>query len=282
MMGIAPLLFFLLAGICRTASAQTLSTDQLVRQVINNELYANQNDHSRWMYLDSDTVPGKSTLKLVVQTLDGTVSKTIRLNGRPLTPQERSQDAAKMESVVNDPAVRERQRKNGQHDDQQSVSMMKMLPQGFIWTNAGEANGDITLRFKPNPAFTPPTYAARVFAAMAGEVTVDAKQKRVKMLSGHLVREVDFGWGILGKIVPGGTFRVIRTEVAPGEWEITETHVHIQGHMLIFKSISQQEDEVSSHYKATPAGLTLRQAAQMLTDNTIAKELGIALENSEK
>ena len=115
---------------------------------------------------------------------------------------------------------------------------------------------------------------------MAGEVTVDAKQKRVKVLTGSLVRPVEFGWGILGKMDPGGTFRVIRTEVAPGEWEITETHVHIQGHMLIFKSISQQEDEVSSHYKATPAGLTLRQAARMLTDNTIAKELG--LENSEK
>jgi len=281
-MEIAPLLFFFLAGACLAAGAQTLSTGQLVQQVINNELYANQNDHSHWIYLDSDAVPGKNTLKLVVQTLDGTVSKAIRLNGRPLTPQERSQDQAKMESVVNDPAIREKQRKNGQHDDQQSISMMKMLPQGFIWTNAGESNGEITLRFKPNPAFTPPTYAARVFAAMAGEVTVDAKQKRVKVLTGSLVQPVEFGWGILGKMDPGGTFRVVRTEVAPGEWEITETHVHIQGHMLIFKSISQQEDEVSSHYKAIPAGLTLRQAAQMLTDNTIAKELGMGLENSEK
>lgn len=272
-----------LAGTWLTASAQTTrATDQLVRQVINNELYANQNDHSHWMYLDSDTVPGKSTVKLVVQTLDGTVSRTIRLNGRPLTSQERAQDQAKMESVVNDPAVRARQRKNSAHDDQQSVSMMKMLPEGFIWTNAGESNGEITLRFKPNPAFDPPTYASRVFAAMAGEVKVEAKQKRVKMLNGHLVREVDFGWGILGKIYPGGTFRVVRTEVAPGEWEITQTHVHISGHMLIFKSISQQEDEVSSHYKATPKGLTLRQAAQMLTDGTIAKELGIDLENLEK
>ncbi|MEO6965707.1 MAG: hypothetical protein ABI076_07385, partial [Acidobacteriaceae bacterium] len=215
--------------------AQTASsTDQLVRQVINNELYANQNDHSHWMYLDSDTVPGKSVLKLVVQTRDGTVSRTIRLNGRPLTSQERDQDRAKMESVVNDPSVREKQRKDGAHDDSQSVSMMKMLPEGFIWTNAGESNGEITLRFRPNPAFNPPTYASRVFAAMAGEVTVDARQKRVKDLRGHLVRDVEFGWGLLGKVDQGGTFRVVRTEVAPGEWEITETHVHIQGHMLLF------------------------------------------------
>lgn len=267
-----------LIGSCGLATSQPLSPHQLVRQVVNNELAANENDHSHWMYRDSDTVPGKSTVKLVVQTSHGTVSKTIELNGRPLTQQEQAQDQATMESILNDPSVLAKQRRSGAHDDQQAVSLMKMLPDGFIWTYAGESNGDITLHFRPNPLFTPPTYASRVFAAMAGEMVVDAQQKRLKILSGTLIQSVEFGWGLFGKMNQGGTFRIVRSEVGPGNWEITETHVHIQGRMLIFKSINQQEDEISDHYKPTPSSMTLNEAIQMLNNGDIAKDLGITPE----
>ncbi len=262
-------------AICGLAVSQPLSPKELVQQVVNNELAANQNDHSHWMYRDSDTVPGRSTVKLVVQTAHGTVSKIIVLNGHPPNSQEQAQDQAKMESILTDPSVLAKQRKSSAHDDQQAVSLMKMLPDGFIWTYAGESNGEITLHFKPNPSFTPPTYASRVFAAMAGEMVVDAQQKRLNILSGTLIQTVEFGWGIFGKMNQGGTFRVVRSQVAPGEWEITQTHVHIQGHMLIFKSINEQEDEISSDYKATPPSMTLSEAIKMLTDGDIAKDLGI-------
>lgn len=265
-------------GICGLATSQPLSPQQLVQQVVNNELAANRNDHSHWMYRDSDTVPGRSTVKLVVQTSHGTVSKTIELNGHPPNSQEQAQDKAKMESILNDPSVLAKQRRSGAHDDQQAVSLMKMLPDGFIWTYGGESNGEITLHFNPNPSFTPPTYASRVFAAMAGEMVIDAHQKRLKILSGTLIQPVEFGWGLFGKMNQGGIFRVVRSEIAPGEWEITQTHVHIQGHMLIFKSINEQEDELSSDYKPTPSSMTLNEAIQMLTAGDIAKDLGITPE----
>ena len=260
------------------ACAQTISTQQLVQDVIYNELQANIHDHTKWMYRDDDQTPGKDTIKLVVQTDTGTVSKTLLLNDHPLTPPQQQQDDAKMESVVNNPSVRAKQHKNGEHDDNQATSLMTMLPNAFIWTLVGESNNEITLRFKPNPAFQPPTYASRVFAAMAGEMVVDAAQKRLKVLSGTLIQPVEFGWGILGRLQKGGTFRVVHTEVAPGLWQITQTHVHINGRALFFKSISEQEDEISSDYKKTADGMTPKQAVEMLTDGTIAKELGISPE----
>ncbi len=267
-----------LLGIGGVGTSQSKSAQQLVQQVINNELYANRNDHSHWMYRDADETPTKNVVKIVVQTSQGSVSKAIEINGRPPNAQQRQQDSAQMESMVNDPSVRAKRRKSGAHDDRQAVSLMKMLPDAFLWTEAGESNGEVILHFKPNPAFQPPTYASRVFAAMAGEMVVDPKQKRLKVLSGTLIHPVEFGWGLLGKLEQGGTFRVIHSEVAPGDWEITQTHVHILGHALIFKSISEQEDEVSSNYKRSPASLTLSEAAQMLTDGTAAKAIGVVPE----
>lgn len=272
---IALLSFLLFTGFCGSSGAQKLSAHQLVEQVVTNELQANQNDHTHWMYRDSDTVPAKTTVKLVVETPDGTASKLILLNGHPLTAQQQAQDEARMESVLTDPSVVAKQRKSSAHDDQQAVSLMKMLPDGFLWSYAGESHGKITLAFKPNPAFQPPTYASRVFAGMAGQMIVDAAQKRLIVLSGKLIQTVEFGWGIFGKMDKGGTFRVVRSQVAPGIWEITETHVHIQGHMLIFKSINEQEDEITSDYKKTPSSMTLREAIDNLKNGDIAKELGI-------
>lgn len=268
-------LVVLTVAFCLPAHAQSESAQKLVQQVINNELYYNRTDHSHWIFLDSDTTPSKSTVKLVVQTPQASVSRLIELNGKPPTPQQAAQDHAKMESVVNDPAVRAKQKKSSAHDDRQAVALMKMLPNAFLWSYAGESNGEIKLNFKPNPGFQPPTYASRVFAAMAGSMVVDAEQKRLKVLDGTVIQDVEFGWGLFGKIEKGGTFRVVRSEIAPREWEITQTHVHIQGHMLFFKSISEQEDEITSRYKRTPPTMTLREAADALASGQIAKELGV-------
>lgn len=268
----------LVAGAPGVARAQQARAQQLVQQVVDNQVEVDRTDHSHWMYRDEDKLPGKSTVKLVVQTAEATLSRTIEWNGHPLTEQQKRQDEARMESLVNDPAARAKQAKNSAHDDQQSTSLLKMLPNAFLWTEEEESHGEITLHFKPNPAFQPPTYASRVFAAMAGDMVVDARQKRLKSLSGTLIQSVEFGWGLLGKLEQGGTFRVVRSEIAPGEWQITETHVHIQGHALLFKTISEQEDEVTSNYKPTPPGLTLSQAAQMLRDGTVARVLGVPLE----
>jgi hypothetical protein len=148
---------------------------------------------------------------------------------------------------------------------------MKMLPDAFIWTEAGQSDDSVTLDFKPNPDFKPPTRQARVFAAMAGKMVVNEKQKRLESLSGELTQPVDFGWGLLGRLQKGGTFLIERKEVAPGEWKTTGTHIHIHGRALLFKNINEQEDEETSGYKPAPS-LSLEEAANMLNKGVAAKQ----------
>jgi hypothetical protein len=108
---------------------------------------------------------------------------------------------------------------------------------------------------------------------MAGTMVVDTKQKRIKQLKGALTRDVNFGYGLLGKLQKGGAFKIERQQIASGVWSITATHVHIQGHALIFKSIGEQQDEVTSRYHPTPPSLTLPAAAKMLKDGAAARTL---------
>ena len=68
----------------------------------------------------------------------------------------------------------------------------------------------------------------------------------------------------MGSLQAGGTFDVERRELAKGMWQITETHVHISGHALLFKTISEQEDDVKSRFSELPGHISFGDAEKLL------------------
>jgi muramoyltetrapeptide carboxypeptidase LdcA involved in peptidoglycan recycling len=62
----------------------------------------------------------------------------------------------------------------------------------------------------------------------------------------------------------GGTFNIERRQLSSGIWQITESHVHINGKALLFKNIGEQEDDVKSEFQQMPQDMTLGQAAGIL------------------
>ena len=263
------------------ATAQTPAPKQLVQQAVANEDRADQADHSRWIYRDHLQEPGKNLVQIVLETAEGHVKKTIESDGRPLDDTERKQDDAKMRRFADDSDLRENQRKEDQQDARKAHEMMSMLADGFVWTQAAETADTVTLKFKPNPAFHPPSREARVFAVMAGTMVIDRRATRIQEISGTLTAPVDFGWGVLGKLSPGGTFRIVRSQVGPGVWRTTETHVHIQGRAILFKTINEEQDEEESDFKPAPAGLSLAQAIQTLQNGTAEKTVGAAASGNQ-
>lgn len=257
----------------RVARAQ--SADDIVRKVVGNELWYSDHDHSRWMYEDDYKSPSKDIVKLVIETPQGNLSEIIRSYGQAPSPQMHRADLTKMHRTVNDPSFRAQQRQSEQHDDQQAENLLKMLPNAFIWHIDSRENGKIRLSYHPNPNFSPPTMSSRVLAAMSGTMLVDQRQMRLEDLFGRLDKPVEFGWGLLGHLNAGGTFQVIRSQIAPNEWQITGTHVHISGHALFFKNIGDQEDEVTCNYHPVPDGVDLQKAQQMMVDGEVAKILGV-------
>lgn len=234
---------------------------ELVKQAVQTELAADASDHSRWLYYEIDRKPTHTVKQWVAETPQDDLRRVIEDNGRPLTVQ---QQRAKMEGFIHDSSAQERQRKASEHDDQQASQMLKMLPNAFVWSQTGTKGDLILLHFKPDPNFHPPSYQARVFAAMEGDMAVDKPQHRIVSLKGRMIREVRFAGGLLGELDAGGTFDVERRQTGGGVWQITETHIHIRGHALLFKSISEQEDDEKTQFKQLPGNLTLAAAEKDL------------------
>ena len=234
-----------------------------VRLAVSAELQANQTDKSIWVYRENNITPEKNAVYISIETPQGTLRRLIELNGHPLSPQAAAIETRRIQNYVNDPSAQAKARRAAAHDGAQAEELLKMLPNAFIWTR-GADNGDLeTLNFRPNPDFDPPDMQSRVLGIMVGQMIISKDSHRIRTLRGKLSDDVLIGWGILGKLDRGGTFDVERRMVGDGYWQITETHVHIGGHALIFHTIGQQEDDVKTEWKPSTAH-TLQEAEQQL------------------
>ena len=234
-----------------------------LRQAVSAELQANKTDKSIWVYREDNTTPEKHAVYTAIETPQGTLRRLIELNGHPLSPQATATETRRIQNYVNDPSAQAKARHSAEHDGAQAEELLKMLPDAFLWTKGSE-NGDLlTLNFLPNPDFNPPDMQSRVLGIMAGQLIVSKDGHRIHTLRGTLTEDVLIGFGILGKLNRGGTFDVERRVVGDGRWQITETHVHIGGHALLFHTIGQQEDDVKTDWKPSTAH-TLQEAQQQL------------------
>jgi hypothetical protein len=234
---------------------------QIVQQAVQTELAADRDDHSRWLYYEVDRKPRNSITQWVAETPHGDLDRVLEEDSQKLSAADQQK---KMESFIQNLDEQAQRRKAGQHDDDQATELLKLLPNAFLWTGTGNQAGKTTLHFQPAPGFHPPDREARVFASMEGDMTVDDAQHRIVSLKGRLIRDVKFGGGLFATLKAGGTFDVERRETGKTIWQITETHVHIEGHALLFKSISEQEDDVKTRFKALPDNLSFQQAEKEL------------------
>jgi hypothetical protein len=259
----------LAAVLCASArGAQVQDAKQIVQQAVDTQLAADRNDHSHWRYIKTDD--GKDKI-VAVETEHGALTRHLEVNGKPASAAVLAEDDANIQKFIHDPKMQQKQRENGAHDDKSAIELLNLMPEAFVWKVESQTAELITLSYKPNPNFDPPDMEARVMGGMSGTLTVIAQGHRIKTFSGRLGNDVTIGFGFFARIKAGSTFDIERREVAPGYWQITETHVHISGHALFFKTIGTQEDEVKSDFTLVPLGTTLEQAVEMLKSPAVAR-----------
>ena len=239
---------------------------EALEAAVQSELAASRNDKSVWRYRDHDASPEKNATYETIETPKGELKRLIELNGHPIDDGARDRETRRIADYVNDPSAQARERKASAHDDAQAEEMTRMLSRAFTWSIASQTPEFITLTYRPNPGFDPPDMEAHVMSIMAGEMIIARDGNRIRTLKGALSQDVKFGFGIFGRLKAGGTFDIERRQVAPGHWEITESHVHIGGHALLFKNIGQQDDEVKTDWKPSTAN-NLREAEEQLRES---------------
>lgn len=253
-----------LAVSAAAAPGQNLPAQQLVHQVVVNEQKADAEDTSQWMYVSRKLQAGRTEIRNVVETKQGTLSRLVSVNGKSLSAEDQHQEDQSIQKLVHDPDELKKQQEAQENDRKKAHDLLDLIRQAFLFEYASRRGRIVRLTFQPNPAFKPESREAEVLHSMAGTMLIDRREKRLAGLSGHMVKDVTFGAGILGRLQKGGTFALRRKEIMKGRWETTLIDVHLKGRALLFKSISEQQHETRSNFRRVPENLSLAQAAELL------------------
>jgi hypothetical protein len=250
-------------GTCCAQLEKAMPAGQLVREVVYNELH-DHDRHGYWRYWIERHLQHETRLEEQVETVEGSVMRLNQSNGRPLDASGRLAEERRISRLLNSPEEQARQRQEYAEDERRVGRIVALLPDAFLYEYAGEDSGCYHLRFRPNPSFPARSVEARIFHAMSGELWVSTRSKRLVRLDGRLEENVNFGFGILGRLQKGGWFRLQRTQVSATDWKTERFELHMSGRAMLFKEIVRESSEVRSGFTPVPAGMNLAQGAALL------------------
>ena len=251
---------------------QPIDAPGLVRRAVQNRMDATKT-HRPLRYLLRKTDEHHDTTKDIIETGDGDVARLVAINGQPLSPEANQAELDRLNTLANHPDIQEHRHQREQKDADRVNRLMRLLPDAFLYRYEGTSpcpDGGGTchhLTFSPNPSFEPPDLEAAIFRGLAGEVWIDQAQERLTRLDAHVIANVDFGWGILGKLDKGGTIQLEQSDIGGHDWELTTLKLSLTGKALMFKSLNIQMTEQASHFSQVPPGVDYRKAIQLLQNS---------------
>jgi hypothetical protein len=253
-----------------------VSPGELVRLTVANEVAAANYPELHHMFRSRRQTPKGSQTRLYVETNQALAAMLIAVNDQPVTAEQQTAEENHLAWLMNNPEQLRKKAAREKEDEDRSLRIVKALPDAFCYEYAGTGDstaglgkpGDqlVKLKFKPNPAYTPPSREEQVLRGMEGELLIDKETRRLARIDGILFQDVTFGWGILGHLDKGGHFRVQQADLGLGDgaWGITEMNLKFTGKILMFKSLNILSNEVLSDFHLLPERLTFAQGVKIL------------------
>jgi hypothetical protein len=240
---------------------------KIVKDASWNELHSKSPGRS-FSYRQHKSEPKGSLVKAIVETNDGDVARLLERNGKPLTAEEEQAEMDRLNNLLAHPEIQEHRHKEEQKDSARGDEMVRMLPDAFLFEMDGTADGPngpcYRLKFKPNPSFTPPDREGEVYHGMVGELWVDQAQLRLVKIDAHLITDVNFGWGIVGKLYKGGSILVQNSDVGLNHWETIHMKLNLQGKILMVKSMDFSTTEDFTDFQIQPKEMNYQEAVHLL------------------
>jgi len=260
------------AMVCVCLSAQVVqpvSAAQTVNLMVQAEAVA-WRSRQHFLYRSeerSSRTSGRLWDELVIETSDGSMQRLISEDGQPLSDIQKSAEDHRITHLANHPAEFRRKAQRRKEDEARMPELLREVPKVFLFDSLGSEGEYTRIAFEPNPLFHEESYQDRMVHAMAGVLIIHMPDMRLCELDAHLEHKVEFGFGILG-VLRETNLSLVRGEVSAGEWTTTKIHVHLDGSILLLKSISKDVDSSRYGFKPVAHDLNVAEAAAIVRSNT--------------
>ena len=207
----------------------------------------------------------------VIESRDGTVARLIKRDGRPLTQQEDDAERQRLLSVIDDPSGFARHHKRDNQARGYSMQLVREMPQAMVFSYApGQPQWpnpqvpQVVVDFAPDPNFHPPNLISNALTGVAGRIWIDANTKRVVRIEGRILKPVDFGYGVLARVYPGGTIEFMQDHAGGDRWAYSHLRENLTIREMLFKTAQQRSTMDAADFKLLPAPVSLAEAIHTL------------------
>ncbi len=250
---------------------------ELVRQMVSNELGTGRQQH--FMYRLTKLKPESSEVRQMLETDSLLLSRVLLVDGKPLKRDEARKEDQRLQRLLQDHDELARKRDDQIEEEKRIRKMIAALPDAFLYEYTGRAvrpfGEVVTLKFRPNPDFDPPSRETQVYRGMEGAMEISVADRRLALIEATLTKEVNFGWGILGHLDKGGHFEVQQAPEMQGQWMMTRMKLDFTGKVLVFKSLKIRQEQSTSNYEPVQ-NLSVAQGVELLKkmDTELARGSG--------
>jgi hypothetical protein len=239
------------------SSAPPLS---LMQDVAKNELLALHHTNSYLRYRMRIVNEKGEQVRDVVESRDGTVARLILKDGRPLTAEQDQGEQQRLNDMVASPSAYARHIKNGDSEKKIADNLVPLMPVAMLYSyvpgqpQTGRSNGaqEIVLDYRPNPKFVPPNTEAEALTGLTGRIWIDAKTHYLVRMEGTISRPVNFGWGMLAHIYPGGSLVLDQTNAGGDRWIFTHFSMRLSVRALMVKTMNVHSQIEASEFQTLP------------------------------
>lgn len=266
-------------GVLAQSATPHVPDVSLVERALATELRDARDAQHPMRYRLRKSTPRLTTTKEIYETKDGSVARLLEVNDHPLSGADEQKEQARLTALLKDPNRQLHRKQSQESDTRRVLKVLRALPHAFIYQYAGAGVGPTgtveKFSFKPNPKFDAQDLETLPLTEMTGEIWIDAAQERVTRLEGHLQDDVDFGWGILGRLYKGGWIVIEQAEVSPKQWRIVRIQLEMNGRLLFanktFDTLQEQ-----AQFAPVPVGLSYVQAIHLLRSGSETAEQQVA------
>lgn len=211
----------------------------------------------------------------VIETQGGRADRIVLFGDEALPPDQQAKQRRRLEKLLRDRDAVKNELQDQKSETQRRIRMVKAFPKACLFEFDGREKGLLRFAFRPNPEFSPKDRETQMYRGMEGFVWLEPQQERIARIEGKLVKDVSFGWGILGRLNKGGIYEIAQTQVVPGAWRITTLNVNVKGRIFLVDSFRFFRKEHNTRFHATSPTVTYRDAVQALlsTDAPAPEEI---------
>ncbi len=218
-----------------------------------NEIVALHHKDSHLRYRMHSVNEKGDQVRDVIESLDGTVARLIMRDGKPLTPEQDAAERQRLTDLLASPSAYARHARNSESEKKTADRLVPLMPDAGLFsyvagqpqTGSNSGRPEIVIDYRPNPNFVPPTTEAQALTGLEGRVWIDAKTGYLVRMEGTISHAVNFGWGMLAHIYPGGKLALNQTEAGEDRWIFTDFSMNLIVRALMVKTL-----KVDSHVQA--------------------------------